>query len=158
MVLIIPGKDLDILKDSSTFLQDVGCKGANTNSIFKIVNTGLTNDVQQWWKNFHQFHISKAKCILKKTQWKHWESRWVILILEKLTTPRNRKIWDDFKNDCSFSKKACHWLHGEHLCHLCPHCFLCKKKKKKMLDTSKSLSLARNVRALFRCMLHQGLT
>lgn len=47
MVLIIPGKDLDILKDSSTFLQDVGCKGANTNSIFKIVNTGLTNDVQQ---------------------------------------------------------------------------------------------------------------
>lgn len=49
----------------------------------------------------------------------------------KLTTPRNRKIWDDFKNDCSFSKKACHWLHGEHLCHLCPHCFLCEKKKKK---------------------------
>ena len=50
LVLIIPGKDLDILKDSSTFLQDVGCKGANTNSIFKIVtglDTGLTNDVQQ---------------------------------------------------------------------------------------------------------------
>ena len=153
MVLIIPGKDLDILKDSSTFLQDVGCKGANTNSIFKIVNTGLTNDVQQWWKNFHQFHISKAKCILKKTQWKHWESRWVILILEKLTTPRNRKIWDDFKNDCSLSLVTW-WTPLPLMSTL----LSLGKKKKKMLDTSKSLSLARNVRALFRCMLHQGLT
>ena len=157
MVLIIPGKDLDILKDSSTFLQNVGCKGANTNSIFKIVNTGLTNDVQQWWKNFHQFHISKAKCILKKTQWKHWESRCVILILS-LQLPETEKFGTTLKMIAVFLRKHVIGYMVNTSATYVHIAFFVKKKKKKMLDTSKSLSLARNVRALFRCMLHQGLT